>query len=294
MREWYNGYLFHSRGKSKMYNPDMVLYFLSYFSQVGEYPDEMLDTNIASDYHKVRRIFHLNNENDNFKTIQQLTERGEVAVKIVPQFSFEVEFTQEHFKSLLFYMGMLSIKSESFGVTALQMPNYVIKGLYLEFMLQLLKQRTDFFTDESELREAIVAMARDGNVQPFCKEIEKVLQLLSNRDSRQMSEKHLKAIIVALLYNTKIYYVKSEYETEKHYADIALFERLPVKVNYQFAFELKYLPKKEAKKKKAVIEAATAQLQTYLLTDELKYRENLLSFVMMITGEKVEMIKVEM
>jgi hypothetical protein len=271
----------------------MVLYFVSYFSQTGRYPHSMLDSNIASDYAKLRKMFHLYKPEDNFQTIQKLLDTGEISTQIVEQFSFEIAFNQDQFSSLLFYMGMLSIKKEEFGIITLQMPNYVIKGLYLDFMMQLMKERVGDFYDDSALREMIIALARDGDVQPFVGEIQKVMKALSNRDSIKLSEKHLKTIVVALLYNTRAYYVKSEYETEKKYVDIALLQRLPVAVNYQYAIELKYLPKKEAAKKSQVLAAAITQLEGYLTTDALKNEKNLLAFVLMIVDDTVEMVQVK-
>ena len=54
---WYNGYLFNKRAKQKIYNPDMVLYFAKEYSINQTFPEDLLDTNIASDYRKVRNLF---------------------------------------------------------------------------------------------------------------------------------------------------------------------------------------------------------------------------------------------
>ena len=61
MRQWYNGYLFNPRAETRLYNPDMVLYFASEYSRNGIYPDELLDVNVASDYGKVRNLFSIDN-----------------------------------------------------------------------------------------------------------------------------------------------------------------------------------------------------------------------------------------
>jgi len=49
LKAWYNGYLFNTRAKESIYNPDMVLYFAQQFQAENYYPDELLDPNIASE-----------------------------------------------------------------------------------------------------------------------------------------------------------------------------------------------------------------------------------------------------
>ena len=57
MKRWYNGYLFNSEAKERLYNSDMVLYFANFYGQYQTYPDEMLGFNIASDYSKICKLF---------------------------------------------------------------------------------------------------------------------------------------------------------------------------------------------------------------------------------------------
>jgi len=59
MREYYDGYLFSRRAKERIYNPDMVLHFLSELQTTGEYPEEMLHTNVRTDYERIRRIIEM-------------------------------------------------------------------------------------------------------------------------------------------------------------------------------------------------------------------------------------------
>jgi hypothetical protein len=46
--------------------------------------------------------------------------------------------------------------------------------------------------------------------------------MLSNRDSINFDEKHLKMIVLTLLYNQNLYFVKSEEKNQKTYSDILL------------------------------------------------------------------------
>ena len=122
LRQWYNGYLFHAKAPSRIYNPDMVLYYLTEWLQEEEYPEKLIDLNIASDYGKIRRLFQLKAPDQNYQVIDQLIHDGFVTSQLTGQFSFEREFTRQDFISLLFYMGFISIKEAQFNNLHLSFP----------------------------------------------------------------------------------------------------------------------------------------------------------------------------
>lgn len=53
----YNGYLFAEKAEKHLFNSDMILYYLKYYIEHGEGPDELIDENIASDYGKLGKMF---------------------------------------------------------------------------------------------------------------------------------------------------------------------------------------------------------------------------------------------
>ena len=53
INKMYNGYLFSRHADKRIYNPDMVLYYLNEFQKNDIQPEELIDTNIASDYGKI-------------------------------------------------------------------------------------------------------------------------------------------------------------------------------------------------------------------------------------------------
>ena len=55
-----------------------------------KYPDNIIDTNIASDYGKIQKLFSIRNEN--FNNIGSIIKDGEIAVELVAQFSRMVKF----------------------------------------------------------------------------------------------------------------------------------------------------------------------------------------------------------
>ncbi|WP_162596614.1 hypothetical protein [Thiofilum flexile] len=48
-----------------------------------------------------------------------------------------------------------------------------------------------------------------------------------------MDEKHVKALLLTLLYQTQIYFAQSERELNRKYPDILLLERNPIALPYE-------------------------------------------------------------
>lgn len=49
-RQNYNGYLFSEDGTSRIYSPDMILYFFTQWELEGKYPKQLIDENVKTDY----------------------------------------------------------------------------------------------------------------------------------------------------------------------------------------------------------------------------------------------------
>ncbi len=294
MKNWYNGYIFGIEAGKRIYNPDMVLYFLNELQTQQKYPENLLDTNIASDYGKIAKIFKVGKEQENLTVLQKLIDDREVSAEITEKFNFERNFTKEDLVSLLYYMGFLTIKKRDFMGYLFQMPNYVIESLYFDFFGEYLERQIgEAWYDIGDLREVMRALALAGNPEPLAKELQNALKKLSGREAIQFGEKNLKVVLVTLLNYSKAYFVKSEYESEKRFVDILLLKRPPVEVNYQYAIELKYLPKKDSKQKEKIKKEAIIQLQAYLQHEELQKLENLKAFVLLFIGDGYELLMVQ-
>jgi Predicted AAA-ATPase. len=133
METYYNGYLFNNNGDHRVYNTKMVLYFLDFLSRYGKYPDNVLDANIKTDYKKVETLAF------NFKDdelINELIMNGEITTDLVERFNLEYMYERkDNFASLLYYMGMLTIKESRFNSYVLCIPNYVIRTVYWDYFI---------------------------------------------------------------------------------------------------------------------------------------------------------------
>nr|WP_307904066.1 AAA family ATPase [Clostridium botulinum] len=184
MAEYYSGYKFNENGK-KIFNPGMIMYFLDNYSIYNEYPDKMIDNNIKTDYGKVNQLAY--NFNDR-EALEEIMTIGETSTMLVDRFNIHTMYSvKENFKSLLFYLGMLTIKGQGLGGTVLKIPNYVIKTIYWEQYFQRINE--DYNIQMKDVRDAIVQMRVYGNIQPLMELVGTILGDLSNRDLIKMDEK---------------------------------------------------------------------------------------------------------
>ena len=131
MREWYDNYCFaESCTDVKMYNPDMVLYFVNYLSANHVVPKTLVDENVKTDYKKLRYLIILDKRlNGNFSRIREIAEEGEVVADIRTGFPAERLIDPDNFISLLFYFGILTIDRVEEGDTVLKVPNLTIRQI---------------------------------------------------------------------------------------------------------------------------------------------------------------------
>jgi len=272
LQQWYNGYLFHPNGAERLFNPNMVLYFSQYYQRHGTYPENLLDTNVASDHGKLSHLFKLvSNEAVRRDVFEDLVFKGSVLGTRTVQFSFERGFTDNDLISLLFYMGFITIKEGRFESQLYQVPNYVIEQLYFDYYRQWLVAPKEENNQARRLTEAIYELALGNNPEPLLQQVSSTLELHSNRDAIHLSEKHVKTVLLTLLRLTTIFTVYSEYPVGRSYADLYLLPRKPFDLPYAFLIELKYLKQSESDKKADILEHGMAQLQAYLSSHDWPY-----------------------
>ena len=291
---WYNGYRFNSDAPQTVFNADMVLYFVKNFDYKRcAYPKKMLDANIASDYGKLMGLFSIGSRDANYEVLDELLNKGEVIAQQIEKFDFDKGFDRDDFISLLAYMGFVSLNGETLSGEVFVIPNHVIRVLYFQYFKVELERINQIRVPERAILKAVEVLALNNDVQPLVTETANVLQLLSNRDAMRMDEKHLKTLLLALLFQSPAYFIQSERELNRHYPDILLLERSPYKVTYQHLIELKYAKKSgktalwEAKRAEGI-----AQVQGYWQLPEIAKLRNLSAWVFVTDGEQLEAIAV--
>lgn len=140
MITYYDGYKFNENCRP-VFNPDMAMYFLDGYLAYERYPKEMIDNNVKTDYGKVNQLAY--NFNDR-EALKEIMSDGETSTILVDRFNINTMYSEkENFKSLLFYLGMLTIKEAGPLGTVLRIPNYVIKTIYWEQQFQNIRGKKD-------------------------------------------------------------------------------------------------------------------------------------------------------
>ncbi|MCL2688818.1 MAG: ATP-binding protein, partial [Chitinispirillia bacterium] len=240
MEAYYNGYMFNSRGKNKVYNPQMVLYLFNHILRTGFLPEQIVDANLRTDYARLRGLAE--NEN-NRKLLLQIINDGGIYGDIVEKFSLDMLNREEYFVSLLFYLGMLTNGGVKEGQIYLKIPNYSIKTLYWEYMVSYIKDLEPETVSSLGLAATIRDMAFRGEIKPYFDFFtENFLKRLSNRDLIRFDEKHLKVMLLASLFTSRLYLPNSESEVTEGYTDIYLQKHPAVAdIKYEYVFEIKYV-----------------------------------------------------
>ena len=158
----YNGYLFSERANIRLFNSDMILYYLKYYVETGIGPKNLIDENIASDYNKIGNLFNLTTKGSSTKIIDKILRGEELVGEITSQFSLEKEFDEEDFLSLLFYLGFLTIDKEDFADVIYKVPNEAIKGIYFDYFAKKLEEESDYEIDVLEIKKAVKNIAVNG------------------------------------------------------------------------------------------------------------------------------------
>ncbi len=288
--KYYDGYLFSESARVNVFNSDMTLYYLTAYRKYHEPPTDVIDTNISSDYAKLRQLFTLKSKERNYGILQELLNGESPKTAITREFSLAKRFTRQDFLSLLYYLGFLTIKQPGRGPrVVLKTPNYVIKELYFEFFEELLSQNVELEIDD--IVEGIEELAFEGKIEGFIRSIETMLEKVSFRDFMNFDEKYVKLVMLTYLTLSKIYYVKSEYEVENGYLDILLLQRSGIQIDYEAMLEVKYIKKKEYDDKTSgkktlqeKIQAARTQIEQYHQVEELRERPHLKKWILVFSG----------
>ena len=268
MKNYYNGYLFSKDSSERLYNPDMVLHFMDSFKE-GYYPDDMIDMNVRTDYGKLHRLVSVDRvlsekgeKNERISRIEQLLEEEQIHTRIVQMFSLERIGYKESFISLMYYMGLLTIKEKDIDEVILKIPNLVVKKLFYEYIRERYEDTFDDYMVTTTIKDRLRTMVKTGEAVPFIEyTYNQVIQYISNRDLIKLEEKHIKMIMMSFLSITQAYIPYSELEMNKGYSDIVLVPDTRYGVKNSQIWELKYIKEKEDPQEK--IEEAKEQIKRY-------------------------------
>ena len=246
MKPWYDNYCFAKEcleSDVRVFNCDMVLYYLRNYIAYKHSPEVMLDPNTKTDYKKLNMLIQLDKLDGNrHGVMMEIIERGEIAATLVPSFSANEMTDPETFPSLLFYYGMLTVKGTKGSRLILGIPNNNVRKQYYNYILNELSRHS--IVNISRLRDYFDYMSFDGKWhEGFQYMADCYKQLSSVRDSIE-AERNLQGFCLAYLSLNDYYITAPELELNHGYCDLFLLPNMThYQANHSYILELKYLSK---------------------------------------------------
>ena len=259
MKPWYDNYCFSEdalRTQSRVFNCDMVLYYLRNYIETGESPRQMIDPNTKTDYNKMKKLLQLDKLDGNRKgVIYEIAEQGEIISNLETTFPAETLTNPKMFVSLLFYYGMLTIKGTRGSRLILGIPNNNVRKQYYEYLLEQYEEKASL--DTNQLEDYFYDMAYDGKWHDALQFLaDSYAKVSSVRDGIE-AERNIQGFFMAYLNLNAYYMTAPELELNHGYCDFFL---LPDLTHYAskhcYILELKLIPKKEKGMSQETYEAA--------------------------------------
>mgnify|MGYP000490029778 FL=1 len=259
MKPWYDNYCFSEdalRTQSRVFNCDMVLYYLRNYIETGESPRQMIDPNTKTDYNKMKKLLQLDKLDGNRKgVIYEIAEQGEIISNLETTFPAETLTNPKMFVSLLFYYGMLTIKGTHGSRLMLGIPNNNVRKQYYEYLLEQYEEKASL--DTNQLEDYFYDMAYDGKWHDALQFLaDSYAKVSSVRDGIE-AERNIQGFFMAYLNLNAYYMTAPELELNHGYCDFFL---LPDLTHYAskhcYILELKLIPKKEKGMSQETYEAA--------------------------------------
>ena len=287
MKENYDGYKFCLKAKNQIYNSNMCLYFLSRYIRLGEIPDKLIDTNIASDYSKIGKMLDLCKGENRLEILRKTVQGEPIVNTIVEKFNPAIEFTENDMISMLYYLGYLTISGEDLGKPELTIPNKVMKEIYANYFMQIMEEEANFKIDNTTNNEILREIAKEGKIDKMVETLKIYLNNLSNRDLIKFDEKYIKLIFYCIAMNMNIYSTKSEMEVNRNYPDILLVPRDSSKGYKAVMVEFKYLKKGEVAKLEDKQKEAKEQIERYSSFEDIKDIQGLRKYTIVVATNDI-------
>ena len=294
MKPWYDNYCFSKRAletQSRVFNCDMVLYYLRNYMSTGQAPEQMIDPNTKTDYNKMKRLLQLDKlDGDRKGVIMTIAEEGEIIGNIEETFPARMLTNPQIFVSLLFYYGMLTIKGTRGAKLVLGIPNNNVRKQYYEYLLELFEEKAS--VDTNRLTDYYYDMAYDGHWQEGLQFMADAYAKVSSVRDGIEAERNLQGFFMAYLNLNAYYYTAPELELNHGYCDFFLLPDLthyPTKHSY--ILELKVITKSDSEAKaQQQWQQAVEQIRRYAVAprvEALRQGTRLHKIIMQFRGHEL-------
>ena len=248
MKPWYDNYCFAEEAlkkKTRMFNCDMVLYYLRNYMDNGCSPRQMIDPNTRTDYGKMKKLLQFDKLDGERKgIIRKIAEEEQIVTQLYESFSAYQIPKAEIFPSLLFYYGMLTIKGTRGSKLILGIPNNNVRKQYYGYLEE--EYQAKAYVDVNQLTDYYYDMAYDGKWEEGLRFMADAYAKVSSVRDGIEAERNLQGFFMAYLNLNDYYITAPELELNHGYCDFFLLPDLTHYASqHSYILELKVLSKKD-------------------------------------------------
>ena len=275
MKPWYDNYCFAEEAlkkKTRMFNCDMVLYYLCNYMDNGCSPRQMIDPNTRTDYGKMKKLLQFDKLDGERKgIIRKIAEEEQIVTQLYESFSAYQIPKAEIFPSLLFYYGMLTIKGTRGSKLILGIPNNNVRKQYYGYLEE--EYQAKAYVDVNQLTDYYYDMAYDGKWEEGLRFMADAYAKVSSVRDGIEAERNLQGFFMAYLNLNDYYITAPELELNHGYCDFFLLPDLTHYASqHSYILELKVLSKKDFS---VIVEGAFTEDGKPMTKAEKQWREAL-------------------
>lgn len=275
MKPWYDNYCFAEEAlkkKTRMFNCDMVLYYLRNYMDNGCSPRQMIDPNTRTDYSKMKKLLQFDKLDGERKgIIRKIAEEEQIVTQLYESFSAYQIPKAEIFPSLLFYYGMLTIKGTRGSKLILGIPNNNVRKQYYGYLEE--EYQAKAYVDVNQLTDYYYDMAYDGKWEEGLRFMADAYAKVSSVRDGIEAERNLQGFFMAYLNLNDYYITAPELELNHGYCDFFLLPDLTHYASqHSYILELKVLSKKDFS---AIVEGEFTEDGKPMTKAEKQWREAL-------------------
>lgn len=275
MKPWYDNYCFAEEAlkkKTRMFNCDMVLYYLRNYMDNGCSPRQMIDPNTRTDCGKMKKLLQFDKLDGERKgIIRKIAEEEQIVTQLYESFSAYQIPKAEIFPSLLFYYGMLTIKGTRGSKLILGIPNNNVRKQYYGYLEE--EYQAKAYVDVNQLTDYYYDMAYDGKWEEGLRFMADAYAKVSSVRDGIEAERNLQGFFMAYLNLNDYYITAPELELNHGYCDFFLLPDLTHYASqHSYILELKVLSKKDFS---AIVEGEFTEDGKPMTKAEKQWREAL-------------------
>ena len=274
MKPWYDNYCFAEeclQSDMRVFNCDMVLYYVCCYIDSGCPPKQMLDPNTKTDYAKLKKLLQLDRlDGDRRGVLMKIAEEGQIITELFTSFPARELTNPEIFPSLLFYYGMLTMKGTKGTKLMLGIPNNNVRNQYYAYLLENYQEYHPI--NLAKLTDMYYDMAFEGKWEEALRYIANAYQEVSSVRDAIEGERNIQGFFLAYLNLNNYYLTAPELEIAHGFCDFFLLPNLTHYASkHSYILELKYLSKKDfAEKSEIQWNEAIEQIHRYAVAPRVE------------------------